>query len=60
MNTLGNSFNYRVVKIWNSLPSEVVASEIAGTLKSRLDGVFEILKLQSVDTRNFIIYRGMI
>ncbi len=40
-NTLGNSFNYRVVKIWNSLPSEVVASETLGTFKSRLDEVFE-------------------
>ncbi len=41
MNTLGNTFNYRVVKIWNSLPSEVVASESVGTFKSRLDGVFK-------------------
>ncbi len=40
-NTLGNSLNYRVVKIWNSLPSVVVASETVGTLKSRLDGVFK-------------------
>ncbi len=40
-NTLGNSFNYRVVKIWNSLSSEVVGSETVGTFKSRLDGVFE-------------------
>ncbi len=39
-NTLGNSFNYRVLKIGNSLPSEVVASETVGTFKSRLDGVF--------------------
>ncbi len=41
-NTLGNSFNYRVVKIWNSLPSGVVASETVGTFKNRLDIVFEI------------------
>ncbi len=27
MNTLGNSFNYKVVKIWNSLPSEVVVKQ---------------------------------
>ncbi len=40
-NTLGNSFNYRVVKIWNSLPSEVVASGTVGTFKSRLDRVFK-------------------
>ncbi len=40
-NTLGNSFNYRIVKIWNSLPSEVVASESVGSFKSRLDGVFK-------------------
>ncbi len=40
-NTLGNSFNYRVVKIWNSLPSEVVASETVGTFKNRLNSVFE-------------------
>ncbi len=38
-NTLGNSFNYRVVQIWNSLPSEVVASGTLITFKSRLDGV---------------------
>ncbi len=40
MNILGNSFNYRVVKILNTLPSEVIANE-TGTFKSRLDGVFE-------------------
>ncbi len=40
-NTLGNSFNYRVVKIWNSLPSDVVASETVGSFKSRLDRVFK-------------------
>ncbi len=41
-NTFSNSFNYRVVKIWNSLPSEVVANKIVGTLKNRLDREFEI------------------
>ncbi len=41
MNTLGNSFNYRVVKIWNSPPSEVVASETVGTFKNRLDRMLE-------------------
>ncbi len=41
MNILGNSFNYRVVKILNTLPSEVIANETVGTFKSRLDGVFE-------------------
>ncbi len=40
-NTFGNSFNYRVVKIWNSLLSDVVASEIVGTFKNRLDRVFK-------------------
>ncbi len=52
-NTLGNSFNYRVVKILKSLPSEVVASETVGTFKNRLDRVFERLKLQNIDTRTF-------
>ncbi len=46
MNALGNSFNYRVVKIGNSLPSEVAASEKLGTFKNRLDrvskNIFEI------------------
>ncbi len=41
-NTLGNSFNYRVLKIGNSLPSEVVANETVDTFKSRLDRMFEI------------------
>ncbi len=41
VNTLGNSFNYRVVKIWTSLPSEVVANKTVGTFKCRLDGMFE-------------------
>ncbi len=40
-NILGNSFNYRVVQIWNSLPSEIIASETEGTFKNRLDGVFK-------------------
>ncbi len=40
-NTLGNSFNYRVVKIWNSLPSEVVASKTISIFKNRLERVFE-------------------
>ncbi len=40
-NTLGNSFNYRVVKIWNSLPLEVVDSETVGIFKNRLDSIFE-------------------
>ncbi len=41
LNTLGNSFNNRVVKFWNSLPSEVVASETVGTFKNILHRVFE-------------------
>ncbi len=40
-NSLGNSFNCRVVKVWNSLPSEVVAREIIGTFKNRLDSIQE-------------------
>ncbi len=40
-NIFSNSFNYRVVKIWNSLPSEVVASETVCTFKNRLDSIFE-------------------
>ncbi len=39
-NTFGNSFNYRVVKIW-TVPSEVVASETVVIFKNRVDGVFE-------------------
>ncbi len=39
MNTLGNSFNYKVVKIWNSLPSDVIASKTVCTFKNRLDSV---------------------
>ncbi len=40
-NTLVKSFKYRVVKIWNSLPSEVVARETVVIFKNRLDSVFE-------------------
>ncbi len=40
-NTFGNSFNNRVVQIWNSLLSDVVASEIVVIFKNRLDRVFE-------------------
>ncbi len=40
-NTLGKSFNYRVVKIWNTLSSEFVASETVIIFKNGLDSVFE-------------------
>ncbi len=31
----------KVVKIWNSRPSEVVASETVNIFKNRLDSIFE-------------------
>ncbi len=40
-NILGNSFNYRVINTQNSLPSEVVTSEIVGPFKNKQDRVFE-------------------
>ncbi len=39
--TFGNSFNYRILKIGNSLSLKVVASETVVIFKNRLDSVFE-------------------
>ncbi len=52
-NTLSNSFNYRVVKIWNSLPSEVVASETVGIFKNNLDSIFENIFLRKIEIEEY-------
>ena len=38
-----NSFYYRIIKVWNELPSEVVNAPTVNTFKARLDGAWKNL-----------------
>ena len=56
-----NSFFYRVVKIWNSLPEDAVQTESISTFKSKITTVFlsRFTKLNVYDERWIIIqYRA--
>ena len=39
-----NSFYYRVIKVWNELPSDVVNASTVNTFKARLDCALKILQ----------------